>query len=352
MKRFEHGGNVYKDEKTYIDYSANINPLGYSQSVYKAIEEAIPSIIHYPDPQGRLLKKELAAHYGIETDSVILGNGAAELLYLFFYWMRPERVIIPVPSFSEYERSALAAGCQLSYYTLSEESGFTINWQDLARKGADADCIVLGNPNNPTTHLYTAKVLEPFLESCKASQTAVIVDESFLDFCSQYETYTVQNMAAHMSNVLVIHSLTKFYAIPGLRLGFGVAHPDVVRAMEEKTDVWHVNTLAQVAGIAGLRDIAYQERTRQYVATEGERLCRELQRIPYVSNIRRTVNFIFFSLENAGMTATDFYYKMKEKGILVRDCSNYPGLSPFYVRIAVGSKKNNVNLVNIMKNII
>lgn len=351
MERFEHGGNIYEDKRRYVDYSANINPLGYSKAACKAIQEAIPSIVHYPDPKGRALKEELSRHYGIDDDSIVLGNGAAELLYLFFYSKRPERVLIPVPSFSEYERAAQAAHCQIEYYYLLEEKGFQMDWQDLAKVAPSVDCILLGNPNNPTTHVYKIGELEPFLKACAKSDTTIIVDESFLDFCQPYGAYTVQHWAAHTKGVVVIHSLTKFYAIPGLRLGFGIAHSDTIRAMEEQMDVWHVNTLAQVAGIAGLRDREYQEQTRHYVAVEGEKLCRSLREIAYISDIKRSVNFIFFSVRKSGMTAREFSEKMKKWGILVRDCSNYPGLPPYYIRIAVGTKENNENLIKTMKKI-
>lgn len=354
MKPFTHGGNIYEEKAPgggWLDYSANINPLGLAPAVRKAIEASIGEIVHYPDPEARELKAALAFHYHLPQTGLVLGNGAAELFYLFMQAVRPRRVLLPVPSFSEYERAALAARTEICYHYLQSGQGFLLDIGALARQAQAEECdaIILGNPNNPTGGLVTGGQIKELLQlTACAGAPWLVVDESFLDFRADAADYTVRNLAAAENRLLVVQSLTKFYALPGLRLGFGVASPQLVQRLELGKDVWNVNLLAQKAGVAALAAREYALETQALVAAEGKWLAGELARLPGWQVYGPTVNFILVRLQEDSGTAAR---RLREQGILVRDCSNYPGLEAHYLRFAVRTHAENRQLVEALHKI-
>lgn len=352
--RFEHGGNIYQEHKgkAWLDFSANINPLGLSEAVRNAVAGNIDAIVHYPDPQGRQLKEQLHAHYGVPMETLVLGNGAAELFYLYMHCVRPRRVILPVPSFSEYERAALAVGADVSYCFMKEEDGFALPLDELCRRCREADCILLGNPNNPTGTLTEADRMEKLIRAANSAGTDVIVDESFLDFRADKEHYTVRPLAAVYGNLFIVQSLTKFYAIPGLRLGFAAVPAARREQLEQHKDVWNVNCLAQYAGTAALNDTAYQNNTRQYVRNAAMSLYEQVQTIDGLCPLPPSVNFMLVNAAAAGMTAAAVGDALRNDGILIRDCANYPGLTPFYFRLAVKRREENEILCRALKRVV
>lgn len=358
IRQFVHGGDIYSADSPlgyWLDFSANINPLGVPEAVKAAIINSMEDIIHYPDPQGRALKEAIAAHYGVNKESVVLGNGAAELFYVYFHTKRPQRVILPVPSFSEYERSARAAGAEVDYYYLAEEDGFTLDLERfrdyLAKEIVQGEkaTVVLGNPNNPTGGLLLRENLQKFIAWAADEDIDVIIDESFLDFRQDRSLCSVCDLPCRYTNLLVVSSMTKAFAIPGLRLGFGLAHPDKVEGLEFNKDTWNVNSLAQAAGIAALSDYAYQAETLQNTQKTVAWLYEKLQRIAGITVYEPTVNFVLLNIKATGFNSMALVKSMKAKGILVRDCSNYPGLSDYFVRVAVRSIKENQLLVQALK---
>lgn len=351
MKKFEHGGNIYQEnsEKEWLDFSANINPLGLADNVQQKLQAEIASVVNYPEPYGKKLKQAIAVHYNISADEIIAGNGASELLYLFFQTERPRRVLIPVPTFSEYERAALSARCKVNYFSLAAENDFRFDWNKLIGVLPVTDCIILGNPNNPTGTLITRNELVHLLEEMRGSKTWLVVDESFIDFL-QYDTrYTVRDLVKEYPNLLVIQSLTKFFALPGLRLGFGVGSPELIERLEQGKDVWSVNLLAQKAGIAALTAKEYQQKSRQFVIDESRWLYKELSNIEGVKPIQPSVNFILSNIKASGKISSEVANKMREYGILIRDCANYPGLDDSYIRVAVRSRTENCKLIEALQ---
>lgn len=351
IRPFEHGGNIYRHAggRPVLDFSANINPLGLAEGVRNAIAAHLDDVIHYPDPDCTALREALSRFYHFPVESIVPGNGAAELLYLYFHHFHFRRVCIPVPAFSEYERAARSAGAEIVYAYLEADKAFQPDLTAIASQVKDADCIVLGNPNNPTGNLIRRQELIPFLERAAQRGQFVIVDESFLDFRDDGPDFTVADFASQSGQVFVIHSLTKFYALPGLRLGFGIAPEAVIQGLMEQTDVWHVNTLAQTAGIEALAETAYQKASRTLVREERDWMSRMLSCIPGVTICQPSVNFILCHIRQTGLTATVLAGHMQEQGILIRDCSNYPGLDSYYIRLAVRSREENEYVVETIK---
>jgi threonine-phosphate decarboxylase len=353
MDPFEHGGNVYADAPAagWLDFSANINPLGLSGLVYDSIQSHLADIVHYPEPSGGHLKSSIAAFYDIPEDEIVLGNGAAELFYIFFHMVRTARVLLPVPSFSEYERAARAAGTEVRYYALPPAGGFKLEWKKMRAAMQQTDCFVLGNPDNPTGRLLCRGELTELVAYAVQRGIWSIIDESFLDFRRDAASYTIRDLVHGYDKLVVIQSMTKFYALPGLRLGFGIMPPALAQCMEKNKDVWNVNLLAQAAGIAALspKNDTYRERTHQVIRQEQAWLMEQFAAISGIEAAEPSVNFILLDIGSTGQTASEFAARLRAKGILVRDCSNYPGLDGQHIRVAVRLHEENMRLIKAIR---
>lgn len=356
-KRFVHGGNVYEpsaagsDGGKWLDFSANINPLGLSASVKDAIAAHVGGLVHYPDPEARELRAALAGAYETPEDTFVLGNGAAELFYLFFEVERPKRVLLPVPSFSEYERAALASGADVEYFLLREKSGFAIDCDALLDdvRETKAEAVVLGNPNNPTGTLLSREELVRLSERLNALGCSLVVDESFLDFRRYEAEHTIRREAGRLPHCLLVRSLTKFYAMPGLRLGFGVCMPKLAAKLDAHKDVWNVNLLAQAAGVAALKDQDYQEKSRAFLAETAPKFAAAVKELPNVATVLPpSANFLLLRLKEAGQ-AEGLIRGLRSRGILIRDCANFPGLSEGWLRLAVRRKEENERLLAVWR---
>lgn len=355
MKEFEHGGNVYgeisKDAgfDRWLDFSANINPLGLADSVRQSMIDGVDKVVNYPDPAAKSLKQAISEYYDVPAANVVLGNGAVELLYLYVKVIEAKVVQIPVPSFSEYERAARSVTADVRYLYLDEGQEFAIDCDRLLEDMPGADVLMLCNPNNPTGKLIFRQDMERIVAAAEKHGVNVIVDESFMDFRTDADRYSVMSLTGKYSNLMGLQSLTKFYAIPGLRLGFAVCNETLVQKIEQHKDPWNVNLLAQAAGVAGLNDVAYQKQSRQVVSENMLELAASLGELSGVKVYSPAVNFILLNIRETGIDSGELTARMRKYGILIRDCSNYPGLDGNYVRVAVKGKDDNRRLVETMK---
>ena len=359
MQLFEHGGNVHAAARStgtelseYLDYSANINPLGLPASVRAAITASLDSIVHYPDPDAVLFRQAVSERYKVPQEMITAGNGAVELLYVLCHTTRPRRVLIPAPAFSEYERAARAVGAEISYFYLQPEQGFSIDIEKIALALTAVDLVFLGNPNNPTGTLIKNSQLAQLLDAAQQRNITVVVDESFLDFLPDDSSYTCRSLLAKYQNLFILHSLTKFYALPGLRLGFALANPQLTSLLHKGKDPWNVNSLAQIAGVSALKDEHYRIQSHALLAPEIDCFYRQLSEIPRLKVYRPAVNFVLINTANAGMQAAQLREAMLKWKILIRDCSNYPGLNPYYIRVAVKRPEQNQILLSALREII
>lgn len=357
-EQFEHGGrfqavSTASGRKNILDFSANINPLGLSKKVRAAIEENIDGIVHYPDVEVTQLREKIGEFYGIDKNNIIVGNGAVELLYILCRVLEPKKVLLTAPTFSEYERAAKSVGAQIEYFYLRERDNFAVQMQDLIVTIKNKNLLFLCNPNNPTGTLFTLQQLTLIIEHAEANGCFVVVDESFMDFIGKSEEFSVNQLLKTSHNLFVLHSLTKFFALPGLRLGFA-ACPDqeVIRRMYLNKDPWNVNSLAQNAGAAALADKTYQRRSRSYIKSEIDYLCEELSQFAKLKIYKPAVNFILINIHDTKMTSSQFCKKMLEENILLRDCSNYPGLSADFIRAAVKKREENDALLDALEKIL
>lgn len=352
QNKFIHGGNIHSflrktsAETKVLDFSANINPLGLSSHVKNTMLNSISDIIHYPDPECYFLKKIISEFYQINIKKIIVGNGAVELLYILCHVLKPNQALILAPSFSEYERAARAAHSEINYFYLSENDNFSFSSETLTKIFKDIDICFIGNPNNPTGNLIPTDEIEKILIAAKKENCYIVLDESFIDFLIDDTYYTARPLLDKFENLILLQSLTKFYAIPGLRLGFAAMSEHLMKKLELAKDPWNVNVLAQKAGIAGLKDIDYQIKTRQFVQKSKDSFFNKLTSISDLKVYEPTVNFILLKILNRDIEANHLKRLLMKKNILIRDCSNYPGLTHFFVRVAVKSEAENHILLN------
>ena len=354
MKQYEHGGNVYQPSPTgaWLDFSANINPMGLMPEVRQTLEEHLVDVVNYPDPDAHDLKAAIAKHYGIGEEYILPGNGAAELIYLFFQVRRLHRVLVPVPAFSDYERAARAARSVVQQFVLLSEHGFQPDLVKMAQTAAVTDCFVFGNPNNPTGTIFTRKELLPLLEQLRGGSQWMLVDESFMDFAEEREEATLLPLVKEFPHLVVIHSLTKFYAMPGLRLGFAACSPELVKELSAAKDVWNVNVLAQEAGAVVLAHPEYDEATRKLVREERAFMQGRLSAMHGIRVLNGAANFLLLDVHGTGHSSSAIAEALRQHGILVRDCANYESLDAGWLRVAVRKHEENVKFLEQLEAIL
>ena len=347
LERYGHGGDLWtaaeafgrgKDE--FLDFSSNMNPLGPPAAVETILREHWRDVAAYPDPAVRELRRKLAEHYEIPMESILVGNGAAELIDLAVRVIKPHVTALARPSFSEYEEAVDKTDGSIHELMLREEKGFVMQLDDVERTIEASDMLFFGTPNNPTGRLLPRDVLRLLVQADKP----VILDEAFIDFCPNEDQLTMLRQAAVSPQLMVIRSMTKFYSIPGLRLGFIVAHPDTISKMRSQQVQWSVNTMAQLIGTAVLEDKDYARRTHAWLAEERPWLTSRLQSLGLIVTPSDT-NYLLFSLRGLGLTVKALQSEMGRRGILIRDASLFPGLDETYVRVAIRLREHNERLL-------
>ena len=349
-----HGGNLRKlalasgkPAGEILDFSANINPLGPPEGFREWISARTGDLVHYPDPDCTDLVRAFAERYRVAKEEILMGNGSMEHLYLLPQLLGKGRALIPVPAYVDYERAAELAGLAVERLPLREEEGFAPDLAAIAAALLGDEIVFLGRPNNPTGHLIPAAALRDLASS--HPQTVFISDEAFADFAPETETLIASGRPA---NIIVLKSLTKFFAMPGLRLGGVVAAPEWIRRLRDRTPPWSVNTLAQAVGAAALRDTAYAEETLRFVRDRREELFAALQALPGLAVYPGTANFLLLRSDRGELDAPEIARRLLADGIAIRDCSNFTGLDRRFFRIAVRTERENDRLVGALRKVL
>ena len=354
-----HGGNVWRvaeqhglDPESIIDFSASINPLGPPDELQPVLSQAETLITKYPEPWSETFCAHLAKSHGVSPEAVIAGNGSCELLRLAGAALQPRRVLIPVPSFSEYEFLAQRCGAEICFHATREERGFAIAIDELVAAIPHVDLLILGHPNSPTGSLLSRQDLESIISACEDADTRLLLDAVFLEMVVADEVANLARRAAASANILLLGSFTKLHAIPGLRLGYLVGRPRVIHRLRACQPPWSVNTLAQAAGLALINAASHAMKSREFVRTERQRLFRRLTDLPMISPFPGSANFLLAKLQMSGMTSTQLCHALAPQGLLLRDCAYVRGLGPRFVRIAVRRPDENDRLLAALQNIL
>ena len=355
MTQPTHGGNVYKvaherhiPVDQIVDFSANINPLGPPAVVRRAIRSAFKQIVHYPDPDCRQLRQALAQQCGVDPDMILVGNGSTELIYLVPRALAIKSSLIIGPTFEEYARALMDAGGRVQYVHARREEHFRPPVKEILRELSATrtriDAVFLCNPNNPTGQVLNKSVMCKLADAMERRQGWLIVDEAFIDYCQKQ---SVVSMLRAYPRMVVLRSLTKFYAMPGLRIGYLLGASKVVDQLIERQPPWSVNSLAQEVSCAILSDHAYAIKSRAFMEKERSRFIKGLRSLPGVRVYSSVANFVLIELpdwSSAGLVAD----RLAAEGLLVRDCSTLPGLSARMIRVAVRSVKENRRLMTAL----
>ena len=352
-----HGGNVHKASRLLhtsldqiLDFSANINPLGMSSKGLDAVKDALQDVIHYPDPDMTHLYSITSELWNIPKECIVFGNGAAELIYAICRLPQIEGVYVPAPGFSEYSHGAKSCGLPIVEYPLEfDEHIFSFSYdlntmlQDLQQ--SNHQLVFIGNPNNPCGTLWKQESCELF-EVCKKNGHYLVFDESFVDFLG--DAYSMRNYVKDYDNVIVVHSLTKFYAVPGLRIGAMMANPMIINFIKSHIPSWTVNHLAQIYSEKALQDTDYIQETRTVLKQEKEWLYKEIVQIDVLQCIEPSVNYILCHLDDQ-YSLEDMIQHLYHQSILIRNCSHYTGLGPNWFRIAVKIREQNEQLLQALR---
>jgi threonine-phosphate decarboxylase len=349
-----HGGNIYDTAQRYklrveaiIDFSSNINPLGPSPRVLRALRSHLRWISRYPELHAQGLVRDLARFHSIPEEAIVVGNGSTALIYRLPYALVMKTALVLHPTFSEYERAFGLGGCRIDMVMRDEADGFRPPWQRLfegLRRGYGV--VMLCNPNNPTGDLIARDELTEFVEEAARLGTVVIVDEAFMDF---HEDATLKHEVLRRGNLIVLRSMTKCYALAGLRLGFLVASPPLAKRVREADEPWSVSALAQIAGRESLKDRNYLRRTLGLIATERQYLTERLAHIPGLMVYPSVTNFLLLKITRPGWDAPRLQQGLIRHGILIRDCRSFPGLGGGFMRIAVRGRKDNSRLLSALQ---
>lgn len=342
MAKKEHGGNLYKikqdvGDKDLIDFSANINPLGPPDWLRSVISSEIENIVHYPDPDCTDLINIIASYHRINPETLLAGNGTSELLYYLMQVIPCERAVIPVPSYVDYSHAAQVANKTIEKFYLVKEDSFRVNFQKLEQELRGGDCLIIGLPNNPTGVLPDMDLLRELIS--RRDDITFILDEAFLGFCEGQNSF-----AGFADNVITLNSMTKLFAVPGIRLGYCTASKNIIARLKEILPSWSVNHFAQKIGVHAFKSSAYIQRSITEVHELRDTLYQKLKEYKHFEVLPSSVNYHLCKLTN-GATAHSLKEKLLKKGIIIRVCDNYDGLDDTFFRIAVKTARENEQLL-------
>ena len=379
-----HGGNIYKvfrekNIKEILDYSSNINPYGIPESLKKRITENLEVLERYPDPDYVELRQKLANLNKVNLSDIILGNGATEIIFLFMKVINPKKILIVSPTFGEYERAVKATEIsgdtvslsssngdnknienkkiEIEYFELKESDDFKLNIGNLKNELENKyDLLIICNPNNPTGKFLKLAQTEEILKECNKYDTKLFIDEAFIEFLADGMKESIINTEENKKNLFVTRAFTKFFAIPGLRLGNGMYFDkELEKKIPEKKEPWSVNNFAEMAGSTVLDDAEYIEKTLKWIAEEKKYMYEKLNEISGMKVYETEVNFITGKIDeklfSEGLNVKILREKMLEQGILIRDASNFKFLDERFFRLAIKDRASNERVIEAMKEI-
>lgn len=341
----EHGGDVYAwaqkariDPAEIIDFSASINPLGPPASARKAFQESYNEVSRYPDPYGEELKKALAKRHGMKPTEILVGNGSTQLVYLLCFALRPRKALVVGPAFSEHANALTLAGAKVRFLPLTANGDFRFSTEDfMAAWGKADDMAFLTTPNSVTGRLIPRAEIEKIARIALLKKRFLVIDEAFIDFV---EEESVKQLIWDNPYVIILRSLTKYYALPGLRLGYLLAHSRRVAQFAAYLEPWSVNGPAQKVALACLADARFRLNTERWLHRERSYLAQALIALkrfqPYPSN----ANFLLVRIAN-NASAVGLHSFLLNKKILIRACNSFAGLGSDHFRVAVKRRKDN-----------
>ncbi len=356
-KEHFHGSDLEKIEQVYgirrediISFSANVNPLGVSFRLKETLTEHIDAITSYPDREYTSLRKCIAGYVHSDIRNIVVGNGSTELISLFIQITHPQKALIVGPTYSEYEREVSMGGGRSHYFSLTEASEFRLDLTALTEElSHNVDLLILCNPNNPTSSLIKRTQMREILDYCKRRSITVLVDETYVEFTENPEEVTAIPLTEYYNNIIILRGISKFFAAPGLRLGYAVCgNHDLLKEINQKKNPWTINSLAAIAGEIMFTDEDYIAKTRQLIRTERTRVCKALDASPDYKTFQAHANFVLVKILNKDFTSSDVFDASIRQHLMIRDCSTFPFLGNKYFRLCFMLPEQNDALLNVL----
>jgi len=352
FKPCEHGGRITEASEAMpnvLDFSASLNPYVHPRTK-SAIKEALKGAYHYPDHTYRRFREAVGEYLAVPSDAVVPGNGSAELIR-FCAWaflQKGDKVIVPAPTFGEYELACRLSGAEPLIVPAWDEQEFK---RDLSAALAEEDVrmVFLCNPNNPTGKVLARETVTDIALRCHATNAFLLIDEVFIELSDPQQSVATEDL----DEAFVLRSLTKSFAIPGIRASCGITNPELASVLNSIRVPWNLNSIAEGVTVALLKDCkSYLDASREKIAAQRRWLTHEFRKIPGLRPLESDANFIMVNVAGTSLSSTDFAREMKRCGFLVRDCQSFRLTGDDYIRIAVRTKAENARLLEAVNRVV
>lgn len=352
-----HGSDVEKIELLYgikkeniLQFSGNVNPLGLSNKLKDQLKNNLDVLSSYPDRDYKNLRSSIGKYCGCNPNHVVVGNGSTELIRHMIQTINPQSCLVIAPTYSEYAREIQLAGGKIDYFQLKEEDSFQLNISNLnSQLAKNYDILVLCNPNNPTSSVLTQVELREILIQCEKYHTYLMIDETYAEFVPQISEITAIPLCEDFEPLIVLRGVSKFYAAPGLRLGYAItSNPVLLSSLELKKNPWSVNSIAELAGILLFQDETYIQETKALIHTEQIRIYELLKNSMQFHPYKPQGNFILLKILDPVLRSHDYFERTIKEGMMIRDCSDFMYLDDHFIRFCFLSPDDNNRLLQCL----
>lgn len=343
----------HMEQDSIIPYASNVNPLGISPMARQALLDNIDAIKAYPDRDYVSLRTSISKYCGADPDQLILGNGTSDLIRLTMETLAPKKTMIVGPTYSEYERAAKLAGSEVETYMLKNLDDFEMDIDMFLRAlNESIELLIICNPNNPTSKVLTREQMDIILSRCLELDIFVMVDETYVEFVKEVHLISSIILTKKYDNLIVLRSVSKFFAAPGIRLGYAITNnEDFLEATSNGKIPWNINTYASIAGVM-FEDEHYINLTKSLIQTERNLIFSALSSRKTIKVFKPEANFVLIKLLKEEQTASEVFDYCIARGFMIRDCTDYVGLGEKYIRFCFMKPEQNDNIVNTILEIV
>ena len=355
-----HGSDLEKiadyyhlSKENIVLFGANVNPLGLSGQVKKDLAAHLDVISSYPDRNYTDLKKAIASYTGTSAEHIVVGNGSTELISLLISQRAPKKALLLGPTYSEYARELNLVGGTLEYYNLKEEHDFKLDISDLTDAlKSDIDLLIICNPNNPTSSAISTPDMRELLAVCRSLGIFVMIDETYIEFAPKGAALSAVPLVPEFDNFMVIRGVSKFFAAPGLRFGYGLtSNQSFLQTLLTHQNPWSLNSVGAYAGERMLKDTDYIKKTWTLIDSERTRMCKELSELDTVKIYPAYANFVLVRILKEGLTSFDVFEKAIHQNLMIRDCSSFESLKGEYIRFCIMNPEDNDRLLEVFRSL-
>ena len=355
-----HGSDIELISQKYLisqeeilPYASNVNPLGMSPLAKEALVEYIDAVESYPERNYARLRTAISNYCNVDMKHIILGNGTSELIRKTFDSIKPKKTMIVGPTYSEYKNAAILNGSEVEMYMLNQLDDFELDitkFTETLYHGIDM--LIICNPNNPTGKAIRKDDMDTILEACRTHNIFVMVDETYVEFVQDVSLISSVSLVKDFENLIVLRSTSKFFATPGLRLGYAITSNKEVLADADNSKIpWNINSLASIASVM-FSDEHYMNLTSSLIQTERNLIYSALCSRKTIKVFKPDANFILIRLLKEDLTASEVFEHCIKKGFMIRDCTDYEGLGDKYIRFCFLKPEQNDQVVNTILEIV